>query len=186
MDGYELARRIRDLEGDGGDHTVLLAFTANTLREAADECHAAGMDDVLTKPIELADLRAKLEHWLPLRTVPTQAPTPSVAQSRAVPQHAPDTSLTVEFCLAHDEDMDVLRDALQEQRHDAVARAAHRIMGAARMYGDNTLAEAAAELEEVARAGGAWGATESAARRVDVETRRLFETKGWSGRRSTA
>ena len=32
---------------------MLLAFTANTLREAADECHAAGMDDVLTKPIEL-------------------------------------------------------------------------------------------------------------------------------------
>ena len=33
----------------------------------ADECRAAGMDDLVTKPIELAELRTKLENWLPLR-----------------------------------------------------------------------------------------------------------------------
>jgi len=179
MDGYELARRIREAERGGGERTVVLAFTANTLREAADECDAAGMDDVLTKPIELKDLKAKLQQWLPLRTLPFDA---SAAEANdgdsARPQSAADTGLTGEFCLTHDEDMSLLRDALREQRPEAVARAAHRIKGAARMYGDDALAEAAAKLEDAARAG-AWPATETAARLVDGETERLFARTGW-------
>jgi signal transduction histidine kinase/DNA-binding NarL/FixJ family response regulator len=179
MDGYELARRIRENEGAGPERAVILAFTANTLREAADECHAAGMNDVLTKPIELKDLKAKLEHWAPLRTWP--APASAVAVLEAAPDRpAADTSLTGEFCLAHDEDMGLLRDALREQRPEAVARSAHRIKGAARMYGDGALADAAAKLEDAARGGDAWHAIETAARRVDGETERLFARKGWS------
>jgi signal transduction histidine kinase/CheY-like chemotaxis protein len=181
MDGYELARRIRETESSGGKRAVVLAFTANTLREAADECHAAGMDDVLTKPIELKDLKAKLEHWLPLRTSIEASVAEADHDDSAVPPYAADTSLTGEFCLAHEEDMGLLRDALREQRPDAVARAAHRIKGAARMYGEKALAEAAAKLEEAARAGG-WQAAETAARRIDGETERLFARTGWSTR----
>jgi len=90
----------------------------------------------------------------------------------------PDTGLTGEFCLAHDEDMALLRDALRERRPEAVARAAHRIKGAARMYGDGALADAAANLEDAARAG-VWETTETAAGRVDGETVRLFASTGW-------
>jgi hypothetical protein len=49
------------------------------------------------------------------------------------------------------------------------------------MYGDGALAEAAAELERIAAAG-AWDATETAARRVDGETERLFARAGWRHR----
>jgi signal transduction histidine kinase/CheY-like chemotaxis protein/HPt (histidine-containing phosphotransfer) domain-containing protein len=177
MDGYELARRIRELEQHDGRRTALLAFTANTLREAADECHAAGMDDVLTKPIELAALRAKLDHWLPQATPAAD----SAREASASSEHA-DTGLTGEFCFAHDEDMGLLRDALRERRPEAVARASHRIKGAARMYGDGALAEAAAELERIAGAGASWDVTETAARRVDGETERLFARAGWRHR----
>jgi signal transduction histidine kinase/DNA-binding NarL/FixJ family response regulator len=182
MDGYELTRRIRDAERGSGPRAVVLAFTANTLREAADECHAAGMDDVLTKPIELKQLKAKLEPWLPLRPA---APDASAAVPNdgdgADTQPLTDTSLTGEFCLAHDEDMALLRDALRERRPDGVVRAAHRIKGAARMYGDGALADAAAKLEEAARSG-VWQATETAARPVEGETERLFARTGWSKR----
>jgi CheY-like chemotaxis protein/HPt (histidine-containing phosphotransfer) domain-containing protein len=180
MDGYELTRRIRETESGGRQRAVVLAFTANTLREAADECHAAGMNDVLTKPIELKHLKAKLEHWLPLRKSACDASAPEAGDNDDVDAQAlTDTSLTGEFCLAHDEDMALLRDALREQRPESVARAAHRIKGAARMYGDGALADAAASLENAARAG-VWQATETAARRVDGETERLFTRTGWS------
>lgn len=92
-------------------------------------------------------------------------------------------SLTGEFCLAHEADMGLLRTALRERQHDTVARAAHRIKGAALMYGDSSLADAAAELERAARAGGAWTVTETAARGVEEQTARLFTRAGWSGRR---
>src|SRR5882672_1399544 len=177
MDGYELARRIRAFERGDSDRTAVLAFTANTLREAADECHAAGMDDVLTKPIELAALKAKLEHWLPLRALP---PDSVAMQAGADSRPGVDAGVTGEFCLAHEEDMDLLRDAVRERRHEAIARAAHRIKGAARMYGDRTLADAAEELERLSRANGAWEATHAAVRRVDGETQRLFARAGWS------
>jgi signal transduction histidine kinase/DNA-binding NarL/FixJ family response regulator len=186
MDGYELARRIRDLEKGGPRRTALLAFTANTLREAADECHAAGMDDVLAKPIELAQLKAKLEQWLPLWVRPPAMQGAVAGQPSGDSQQTADTGLTGEFCLAHEEDMGVLHDALRERRPEDVARAAHRIKGAALMYGDRALAGAAAELEQVARTGGAWEATETVARRVDKETQRLFARSGWSTQRRMA
>ena len=175
MDGYELARRIRAVETNEPGRTVVLAFTANTLREAADECRAAGMNDVLTKPIELRELQAKLEQWLPLRVAEREAAPPTGSESRL----ASDASITGEFCVAHDEDMAMLRGAVLARRRDAIARAAHRIKGAARMYGDEPLAAAAAELERLTRGDG-WDVTEAAARNVDRETQRLFARTGWS------
>jgi CheY-like chemotaxis protein len=179
MDGYELTQRIRALEKGAADRTVILAFTANTLREAIDECHAAGMDDVLTKPIELAALKARLEQWLPLRELPPEALAQIARQSIADSRPAADTSITGEFCVAHDEDMVMLHRAIRERRPNAVATAAHRIKGAARMYGDNALAEAAETLEQCARASESWEPIEAATRRVAAATQRLFTSRGW-------
>ena len=66
MDGYELTYRIRDMEHQTGQARVpIIAWTANVLAEEAEHCHVAGMDDLLTKPTELSDLRATLAKWLP-------------------------------------------------------------------------------------------------------------------------
>ena len=65
MDGYELSYRIRSLEQEAGKpRTPIIAWTANALEEEANQCHKAGMDDVLTKPTELAGLRLMLTKWL--------------------------------------------------------------------------------------------------------------------------
>jgi two-component system sensor histidine kinase/response regulator len=42
---------------------VIVALTAHTGPEQQAECEAAGMDDFLTKPIELARLVQVLEKW---------------------------------------------------------------------------------------------------------------------------
>jgi response regulator RpfG family c-di-GMP phosphodiesterase len=174
MDGYELARRIRESEA-GGTRTVILAFTANTLREAADECRAAGMDDLITKPIELAELRTKLESWLPLRTSGV-----SVGSAGGANQKLPfDAELVEEFCLAHEEDLELMRHGVSQRDHDCVARAGHRIKGAARMFGDEMLAEMAEHLEDMARARAGWDDVEFAVTRVSAETERLFARTGW-------
>jgi two-component system sensor histidine kinase EvgS len=67
MDGYELARRIRHAEAEAGlKRTPIVACTANAMRGEDAVCRAAGMDDYLCKPIELADLDAMLARWLPI------------------------------------------------------------------------------------------------------------------------
>lgn len=66
MDGYALAHEIRRLEaGNGGRRIPIIACTANALGGEAEKCLAAGMDDILVKPVGLAPMREKLEQWLP-------------------------------------------------------------------------------------------------------------------------
>lgn len=74
MDGYALARAIREAEAAQRRPRVpVLAWTANALTDTVGKCQAAGMDDVLTKPAELARLRALLAKWLPAATAPADA-----------------------------------------------------------------------------------------------------------------
>ncbi len=65
VSGYELTRRIRELEREqGGSHRLpILGITANTAPEDLSLCREAGMDDNLVKPTRLATLREYLSRW---------------------------------------------------------------------------------------------------------------------------
>jgi two-component system, sensor histidine kinase and response regulator len=65
MDGLAATRAIRLAERENGRHIVVIALTANIQEGDREACIAAGMDDFLTKPLQLDALRAALEHWLP-------------------------------------------------------------------------------------------------------------------------
>ena len=65
MDGFELARRIRQSEAaEGRTRTPILAVTASTLEEQEQKSRAAGMDGFITKPIGIEQLKATLDVWL--------------------------------------------------------------------------------------------------------------------------
>ncbi|MEO8297555.1 MAG: CHASE3 domain-containing protein [Burkholderiales bacterium] len=64
LDGYELAAAIRQAEG-GGPPMPIVALTANALKAEQQRCLAAGMQGYLSKPAQLAQLRAMLERWMP-------------------------------------------------------------------------------------------------------------------------
>ena len=65
MDGFELARRIRDSEVTGQRvRTPILAVTASTLEEQELKSRAVGMDGFITKPIGIEQLKATLDVWL--------------------------------------------------------------------------------------------------------------------------
>ncbi|MFT5702713.1 MAG: PAS domain S-box-containing protein [Rickettsiales bacterium] len=65
MDGYEATRIIRDLEQKNQQTaSIIIAVTANALKEDKEKCLAAGMDDYLFKPIYDKDLSDILEKWI--------------------------------------------------------------------------------------------------------------------------
>lgn len=61
MDGIEAAKEIRKL----GIQTPIIALTASAMPEDRDECMDAGMNDMVTKPIDLGDLIESLERNIP-------------------------------------------------------------------------------------------------------------------------
>lgn len=61
MDGVEATRLIRTNEQITGTHTPIIALTANVLASDRTRCLQAGMDDFLSKPVELPVLLAALE-----------------------------------------------------------------------------------------------------------------------------
>ncbi|MEO1094423.1 MAG: chemotaxis protein CheB [Cyanobacteria bacterium J06638_28] len=64
LDGYEATKQFRQREL-GNQHTLIVGLTANAMRGDREKCLEAGMDDYLSKPIELDTLADILERWLP-------------------------------------------------------------------------------------------------------------------------
>jgi signal transduction histidine kinase/CheY-like chemotaxis protein len=59
MDGYELARKIRELP-DGVARLPLVAMTANVMTDDIDRCYNAGMDDHIGKPLDISAMSNKI------------------------------------------------------------------------------------------------------------------------------
>ena len=178
MDGYELSRCIRDIEAQDGRVPIpIVAWTANVMSEEEGRCKAAGMDDVLTKPTELAELQSMLRKWL---TRPEQVL--QVSEIECLPEvEAGDAGATLgdgtvitlelsalqkiaktrkqqiemlqEFTLHNRNDIAALAAALQAGNPAAISRGAHRIKGASRMVGAMQLAALCASIEQAASYG---------------------------------
>ena len=74
MDGLEATRRIRALPGSAGQ-TPIIALTANAFEEQRAEYIAAGMNDVLIKPLRREELRKFLPMELAGGAIPAAADT---------------------------------------------------------------------------------------------------------------
>jgi CheY-like chemotaxis protein len=64
LDGYGATAELRQNER-GGRRLPIVALTANAMAEDRARCLAAGMDDYLSKPVRLEEIRAVLRRWLP-------------------------------------------------------------------------------------------------------------------------
>jgi two-component system sensor histidine kinase/response regulator len=65
MDGYEATRHIRQWEaGSAIDPLIIIAMTANAVAGDKEKCLASGMNDYLSKPVQLEVLQSKLNQWL--------------------------------------------------------------------------------------------------------------------------
>ncbi len=64
MSGFEATAIIRDADSDVFNHRMpIIAMTAHALKGDMEECLAAGMDDYLSKPIEIGKFKELLEKW---------------------------------------------------------------------------------------------------------------------------
>jgi len=64
VDGYEIARRLRRSTKPNLAYIPIIAITANALKGDAENALAAGCDVYMSKPINIHELRARVEGFV--------------------------------------------------------------------------------------------------------------------------
>jgi CheY-like chemotaxis protein len=65
IDGYEVARRLRQSKNIALHYIPVIAITANALKGDAEKALAAGCDVYMAKPINVRELWARVEAFVP-------------------------------------------------------------------------------------------------------------------------
>lgn len=174
MDGFELARAIREDEAAAGSaRTPVIALTASVMQGEPERAREAGMDDFAAKPTTIPFLAGKLRQWLPALdwTAAAEDPTrPAERGATAAPAGPIDPSVLeeltggdaelaadvlAEFLTTTRDDLDALRGFVAEHATADVRGRAHRVRGAGRAVGAQELADVAQQLESLAALGSA-------------------------------
>ncbi|WP_395676715.1 response regulator [Inquilinus sp.] len=178
LDGFELTRRIREAEAApkaARGRTPIVAVTANVLAGEAERCRAAGMDDYLGKPVQLARLQEVLQRWMPgpeaTGTIDPPALDPRALAGLFGDDTATIAAMLADFIATAQASATAILAAIADGRAADVAAEAHRLKGSARIVGAGALGDAAETLEQGAKA----QAPDLAARadRVSAELRRV-------------
>jgi PAS domain S-box-containing protein len=179
MDGLEASRAIHE-RWPTEQRPRVVAMTANAMQGDREECLAAGMDDYLTKPIQIKVLQEALERvgqWARIHGRPTSplapvqtTPLTLEAEKQAEPGPALDPAVLAELRQFQGEGepdivqelaeafqfetpplLEALRQAIVEGQPEQLKRAAHNLKGSSNNLGARTMAALSAELEAIGK-----------------------------------
>jgi signal transduction histidine kinase/CheY-like chemotaxis protein/HPt (histidine-containing phosphotransfer) domain-containing protein len=166
VDGLEATRQIHAMLGDAAPPVI--ALTAGASLEDRARCEAAGMDDYLTKPLQVSALAQALERWVAqreARSEPVAAPAPASAAEAPLM----DFSRLEEFREFDDEDLTMTKEVIRLFAADtpprllalqaaidagdagALAKTAHALKGGASNIGAKAIQQHADALESAAK-----------------------------------
>ncbi|HWX67891.1 MAG TPA: ATP-binding protein [Rhodanobacter sp.] len=149
MSGYELATAWRQHEAETGSprRLPIIAMTANALAGEAVRVRNAGMDDTLSKPLQLLPLSQKISQWLPEQpTSLTSAYVPlphDAAYLAGLTGGNEESGLHAEmvqaFSSASRDDLLELRRCVESGDAAAASLSLHRLLGALQLFNDGML-----------------------------------------------
>jgi CheY-like chemotaxis protein len=142
LSGLDVTRQYRESEPIGL-HTPIVALTANTGSEDRHRCIEAGMDAVLTKPIDLKQLHAVM------RSVTGSDPiVEAVGGNVRLLERVREA-----FAKQNPELLLAMREAIAKRDGDSLYRAAHTMKGAVSNFGGDPSMDLSIMLEEAAKHG---------------------------------
>lgn len=170
MDGFELTKHIRQLETATGSHTPIVAITANAMSEDRDKCLDSGMDDCLTKPLEMENLDRAIQKWLIVPAAPSSdAVAGQMPEDKGEEIYAPVNLQTLATLIGADIEqckplllkfrdasipiINALIDAAEAARFDEIGALVHKLKSSAKSVGAERLAELCINMEQANKIG---------------------------------
>jgi HPt (histidine-containing phosphotransfer) domain-containing protein len=167
MSGYDATAAIRDPESAVRNHLIpVIAITAKAMQEDQDCCLAAGMNDYLSKPLELEKLLAMLKKWISNdsaettvnRFISSYEATADVFDVAAfIKRNMGDLELSRDvagmFVDHRPEYIRAIRSALETGNVAGLSQSAHKLKGVAANISLSLLTETAHLIESSANAG---------------------------------
>lgn len=167
MNGYSLTKAIRRIEQkDNLNKSTIAALSSNDKKEEAQLCIDAGMDHVLTKPINSAQIEIVLSQWKKTSSViqvfkhvisepvlNDQAPINYSVLIEIVPDSTKHTEILERLQKHIQEDYQKLQLEIEITNLLEVERLAHRMKGACKMVGASGIANACEDIEISAKRG---------------------------------
>ncbi|MEZ0576462.1 response regulator [Halodesulfovibrio aestuarii] len=160
MDGYEATRRLR--EDPRFAALPVIAMTANAMVGDRRKVLAVGMNDHISKPLELLDMFSKMARWITPKLAVQVSVEDSdsgdelpdiigvdVEKGLSICQQNKDLlrRLLVRFAEIQADDIAVISEALQRGDIEAASRQAHTLRGVAGNIGATRIQKLATELE---------------------------------------
>ncbi len=166
MNGYDAVALIRDKNSKVRNHAIpVIALTAGAMLEDRDACIAAGMDDHLAKPLEVAELLAMLRKYISADG--SNSPDPAGAKKQNisgieifnrdvfVTRNLGDIELSKDvasiFIESSSEYLESIRKSAAENDSSLLCQSAHKLKGAAANLALSLLSETAGMIESYAR-----------------------------------
>jgi signal transduction histidine kinase/DNA-binding response OmpR family regulator len=186
MDGFQCAREIRKLEETKGLPRIpIIALTAEGRSHDRENCLNAGMDDFLSKPIDLIQFTDTLKKWLrpkmnkaePEEALVNWTVLNKLAELKSDGRPL-DMALVEEFLRTSMTLVEDLEDALRSDNKMQIREVAHAVKSPARTVGLVVLGDLCESIEE-----GMCDASTSR-RLTDVHTRSVMELRNYLRRRS--
>jgi len=158
MGGVEAAKVLRQIPGCAD--VPIIAATANVMPDDQQACFDAGMNDLITKPIDEQLLYIKLLRWI-TGTVPSvqilapdQAETPlrydaSVMLARLGGDRALQQEVLRDFLAQHQQSGSRLQAMVQQGQRDEAQRLAHNLAGLAGTLAAESLVSPSRQLMEL-------------------------------------
>jgi len=172
MDGVEATQIIRKLPGENS-RIPILALTANAMEGTREMFINGGMNDLVTKPIELKDIVSKLRKWLPAEKIHKKQRKPKQGSQSGTNSQVTDISIDgldvqkavgflgneelfwavlKEYYRVIDKKYALIQKYEQEEKWHEYTIEVHSLKSASRQIGAFELAETAAQMEAAGNA----------------------------------
>jgi len=171
IDGFEASTIIRDREELIGDIKII-AVTADAMKGAREKCLDSGMNDYISKPVDVEKLKAVLSEWIPGdlgSTTEEMQPVTETIEENSAPvskdleimdwerfrmftdgDPEEERELINIFITYAEESLEILEQSSQEGQDTEWQKAAHKLKGSAANLGAHALSHVCLEAENSA------------------------------------